>query len=285
MINLAKTILEAFGVTDWRLCVNSIGCESPECRPHYRGEIKARLQKIQADLCENCLRRLERNPLRCLDCKKCGSRAGTVKPDFRQCPACQDHQQALLKILEACAVPFTIDASMVRGLDYYTRAVFEFTSSALGAQNAILGGGRYDRLVEMLGGAPTPAAGFAIGADRVIEARAASPNSRAQAETQSAVFLVYAPSVADDCKISQETLAFALATAQGLRKAGIPIFCSSPGKSLRSQMRQAGKSPSQFALIIGDEETRHSRAVIKNLKSGHEVSLPQSELALYIKKI
>ena len=167
MIAMLHTLFTQLGVTDTQAHLNSLGC--PDCRPSYRDALIALLDGVEDQLCEDCRRRKDRNPLRVLDCKVPGCREAVAQApaisDYL-CTACADHFTTVTRSLETLGVPFEIDKKLVRGLDYYTRTTFEIQTTALGAQSAVAGGGRYDGLVEALGGPSIPAIGFAIGFDR-----------------------------------------------------------------------------------------------------------------------
>ncbi|MBI4667655.1 MAG: histidine--tRNA ligase [Elusimicrobia bacterium] len=176
LITLVLAVFKDVGIKETRLAVNSIGC--PDCRKPYRDAVQAALSLIEADLCDDCRRRLLKNPLRCLDCKKCSEKIVGKVPAFALCAACLAHEKAFLRLLETQAIKAANDPSIVRGLDYYTRTVFEISSPHLGSQNALCGGGRYDGLIELLGGTKTPATGFALGVDRTVQAMSAAAPGR-----------------------------------------------------------------------------------------------------------
>lgn len=273
LITLALAILNEYGLKNPALAINSIGC--PNCRGPYRRALKEALDKIAGELCEDCQKRLDKNPLRCLDCKTCGPKAQAAAPAFALCAQCAAHESTVESLLRSNDVSFKKDRSIVRGLDYYTRTVFEISAAQLGAQNAVAGGGRYDGLVELLGGTPTPASGFALGVDRVIEAKTAG-QAVDSARGRQAVFAVMV-------KPSSATLDYAFGIIHDLRKQGIAVFTPGYTDSMKSQMRQAGRSGAELALIVGDEECQNQRVVIKELGSGQQETVIRAQLSAHLK--
>lgn len=258
VVSMLWSYLERLGVKGLELELNSLGC--PECRPHYTKALTEFFTSRSGDLCEDCHRRLGANPLRILDCKtpKCGE----LKPlapsiDQFHCPECKAHFKALQELLDKLDVPFKINPHLVRGLDYYTRTAFEVTSGELGAQNAVAAGGRYDGLVRQFGGPQTPAIGFALGMERMVELlRADSPEPQGPA--------AYLASIG--ARAATETVII----ARDLRKKGIWAEVGTAGSSLKSQMRRADKLGACMVFFIGDDELESGRAGWKNLRDGTE---------------
>jgi len=259
---LFAEILKAVGVTAWELRVNSIGCK--ECRPGYREALKNYIRPLLPTLDENCNRRFERNVFRILDCKVDADKLKDApKAIDHLCQACKDHMAVVEKALQGCAVPYRIDSRIVRGLDYYTRTVYEFSSSALGAQNAVAGGGRYDTLVGSMGGPDVGSVGFAAGVGRILlamggEAPAPAPD-------------FFAVAVAD---VSRSDV---FKTVVALRRAGLSGDLDFEARSVKAQMRSANKSAARYALFIGPEEIQKGVLKLKNMKDGSERTVSQEE--------
>ncbi|HAH32971.1 MAG TPA: histidine--tRNA ligase [Elusimicrobia bacterium] len=253
-ISLLMEILSKAGVSGCLAELNSLGCA--ECRAAYRAELLAYLKANTAALCPACQARLERNPLRALDCKLDGPRLALAAPCVKLCPNCLDHFSRVQELLSSSNAQFRINKSLVRGLDYYTRTVFEVKTGALGSQDAIAGGGRYDDLVKSMSGPDAPAVGWALGVDRLAlltKDAAATP-----AATQ--VFVI----CAQPAGVEASAKAFALLGE--LRAAGIRTDFSDFGLSLKSQLRSADKSGASLALILGEEEVKNSVYTLKFLK-------------------
>jgi len=242
------------------LKLNSVG--DPACRPAYLRDLKAYLNAHRDRLCGDCNERIERNPLRVLDCK-----VEPCQPVLREaprlldrlCAPCQEHFDAVKAGLDALGVAYVVDPRLVRGLDYYVRTAYEFTSDALGAQSAVAGGGRYDGLVEILGGPATPGIGFALGQERlalVMEALGREPLER-----RPVVFLVSA----DEAGARE-----ALKRAAELRKAGIACDLDPRGGKLKSQFKQAERARARYALVLGGDEVASGKAKLKDMDTREE---------------
>ncbi|MBI4369288.1 MAG: histidine--tRNA ligase [Elusimicrobia bacterium] len=274
LIMLAIKILMNFGIKQISLGVNSVGCAN--CREPFKNQLKESLRVIRDSLCEDCIRRYEKNPLRSLDCKICSSIVREAAPKFILCPECSEHHGRLFQFLNSNKIEFQEDSRLVRGLDYYTRTVYEIAVGGHGAQNAICGGGRYDRLVESLGGPPTPATGFAIGVDRAVEAVAAT-NSFHERSGPGLLCLVLAD-------VQENTQTYALRLVQELRLKQIAVTHSGPEDSMKSQLRQASKAGANFALIIGEQETMNQTAILKNLITGDQASIGYNDIEKALKQ-
>src|SRR5258706_2603413 len=249
------------GVT---LELNSLGCV--QCRPAYRLELLAFLKGREDKLCENCRRRMERNPLRVLDCKEPSCIEATRDaPSILDhlCEACRDHFDTVKRLLDDRGVAYKLNPRMVRGLDYYCRTTFEWTSGQLGSQNAVAAGGRYDGLVEDLGGPSTPGVGFAMGMERLVLLLGAR---ELRAAARPALFLVW---------VGEAGRAWAFPAAHRLRRRGVSVGMEGEEKSLKSQMRRADQLRARYALIVGDEELAKGTAILRDM-DGKE----QSELGL-----
>jgi len=252
-------LLTKAGVAGCSVDINSLGCS--DCRKKYRAELLAYLRTCSSDLCEACAARIEKNPLRALDCKIDGPKLAASAPKMEYCPECAAHFARVQKLLGTAGIVYRVNRSLVRGLDYYTRTVFEVRSSAIGSQDAIAAGGRYDDLIKSMGGPAAPAVGWAMGVDRVALLLADGPKD----DKTPKIFIVSAFEGAAD-------KAFEIMTS--VRAAGISADFSDFGLSLRSQMRSADKSGAAFAFIIGEEELARKVVGVKNLRA----ESPQTEI-------
>lgn len=270
-ISMLVRLLEKAGVEGCSVELNSLGCG--ECRKVYRENLLGFLRGRSEKLCEPCRGRIERNPLRALDCKIDGPWLAGEAPKLPLCPACAGHFADTQKFLGAAGVIYKVNPSLVRGLDYYTRTVFEVRTTALGSQDAVAAGGRYDDLVKSMGGPQAPAIGWAMGVDRVAMLLKDKPAP----DTAPKTFIVAASKEAAD-------KAFALLTA--LRAAGISSDFSNFEVSLRSQMRSADKSGAAFALIIGEDELKAGACAVKSLKApGEQKTVPLQDAPSAIKQL
>ena len=266
VIAIASTLLERLGIKKVELHINSLG--GPECRAQYNVTLSRFLAEHKDDLCPLCQERMEKNPLRVLDCKnpKC---AELVKdaPTVLDCLGedCQAHFQALQDLLTQMNIPFIIDPSIVRGLDYYTKTVFEFISNDIGSQGTVCGGGRYDKLVEEVGGAPTPAVGFGAGIERLLLVQAAENGATEDIPSRD----IYIGAMGDAAVIKAHSL------VHQLRQNGISAESDHMKRSVRAQMKYANKIGARYSFIIGDNEIANGTANMKNMDTGDvfEVSL------------
>ena len=261
VILLGHSLFERFGVKGVRLEINSIGC--PACRAKYLETLKAYFGSHRGELCGTCLDRLERNPMRILDCKNesCGKVAAQAPKmiDFL-CDDCRAHFDRVKALLDAAGVAYTVNPSIVRGLDYYTRTVFEFLAEIDGKELAVCAGGRYDGLVEELGGQHTPALGFGLGMERLLlllQAQGVELPGMEPCE----VFLGYLGDAA-------KSAAFRLCTE--LWKSGVPAACDVNGRGLKAQMKYADKLGAAYSLVLGDDELEQGKAELKNMKTGEK---------------
>jgi histidyl-tRNA synthetase len=267
-IALMDSITRATGVTEYELLINSIGCD--ECRGNYIKVLEAyyRLNDNHNKLCADCTKRLDKNPLRLLDCKVEGCKAlkaGSPKITGYLCAPCAEHHLHVKEHLVSNKIPFTEDPYLVRGLDYYTRTTFEFVTTALGGQNAFAAGGRYDKLVEMLEGKPTPGVGFAAGIERMMIMTENNPI----AESRLDVWVVYA---------GEESRLKALETVGELRTKGLSADLDPSSTGMKSQMKKAEREKTRYAVIIGDEEIHNGFYSVKKLDSGEQTKVPFAEL-------
>lgn len=252
-----------------RLLINTMGDET--CRPAYRDEIAGFIRANSDALCDECARRAETNPLRAFDCKNPGCRETMAKAPVlrdRLCDDCAAHYAAVKANLDALGISYIEDSSLVRGLDYYTRTVFEVQAEGMGAQNAIGGGGRYDRLFEMYGGQPTPGLGFALGFERTMLALAAAgvtPEEPAIAE----VFVA---------RVADETAGEVFALTQRLRAAGIATEMDHQSRSLKAQMKNADRLGSLLVILVGPEEFAAGEVTVRDMTDKHERRLPLDDI-------
>ena len=273
IILLAWEFLKSLGLADLKLKINTVGC--PACRPVYKKKLTEYFTENVDELCGDCRRRLEKNPLRILDCKVDGLKEfmeDAPKIETCLCDECREHFNAVKNFLTAACIPFEIDSRLVRGLDYYTKTAFEIQYPPLGAQSAVAGGGRYDGLIKEIGGDDTPAVGFAAGLERILlalELQRLLPEQNKQI----AAFIVASGAAA-------ETYAFKLLT--DLRRENISAAMDFARKSMKAQMKAAAKSGAKFALIIGEDEVASSTVTVKNLETSAQVKIPVQEVSAKI---
>ena len=256
-----------------QIYLNTIGC--PNCRPEYVRKLLEYLKSKAGSLCGHCQSRIEKNPLRVLDCKEDAAKLADAPRTLDSlCRECRDHFDEVRDMLKTFQFSFEINPRLVRGLDYYTRTVFEiYPVSQTGSQDALAAGGRYDGLVELLGGQPTPAVGFALGVERVLSYVEQTYPKR-EADRRS-VFI--APIGAAASKKATE-LMFAL------RRAAVPASAGYPSQSLKSLLREADRIGSRFCVILGDNELRDGSAAVKNLAKQSQETVPLDTLIEYLKK-
>jgi histidyl-tRNA synthetase len=271
VLEMLATLLDRLGIQGWTLKLNSVGCAND--RPVYLQALRDALKDVVDTMCADCRRRAETNPLRVLDCKVPEDQAKIEKlprmSDYLD-ESCRAHFAEVQKILSALGVPFAIDHRLVRGLDYYTRTAFEFTHGALGAQNAILGGGRYDGLSESLGGPPAPGIGFAIGEDRLVMTSQESAGVAARAAD------VYIAPLGAGMNIHAARL------ARELRRQGVVVTVGDESFKLKKSLETASKSGVRFALILGENEVNSGQFAIKNLSTGEQAGVARSEIAAIV---
>ncbi len=271
VIAMSHRLLETLRVQNCELELNSIGCAV--CRPRYLERLVAYFSGVKEQLCPDCQRRLERNPLRILDCKNEQCRHLTTgAPDIKDawCEDCRSHFEAVLEVLDRINVPYRRNPFLVRGLDYYMRTTFEFIAGELGAQNAVLGGGRYDGLVRDLGGPDWPGVGFAIGMERLIKLLP-------PVEETSPLDVTVIP-------LDAESRAVALAWAEQARQSGVRVWVRMKITRLKSGLRAAHRSGARFTLMIGPDERARGRWTLRNMATGEQQDLPPDELLAYLRK-
>lgn len=259
MISLAKQIFDELGVKDLHLELNSIGC--PECRAEYHKALKEYFSQYKDKLCDTCNDRLERNPMRILDCKSpvCSeiAKGAPVVLDYL-CDECREHFQKVKSYLDAANIEYIVNPQIVRGLDYYTKTVFEFVSDAIGSQGTVCGGGRYDGLLEELGGQHTPSLGFGMGLERlqlVMEAQGCNFPEPSRPD----LFIV---------AMGEKATLKAVEIAKDMRDEGFSVVYDLNGRSLRAQMKYADKLGAKFNVVIGDNEVENKVVSLKDMSTG-----------------
>ncbi len=274
LVGLVHELLRRLGLRDVVLQLNSIGDDA--CRPVYTRSLQEYLRAHAAELCEDCRRRTEKNPLRTLDCKVPGCRAvlaGAPSVQASLCEACRGHFEAVCGHLSALGVPFETNDRLVRGLDYYTRTTFEFLAKGeLGSQNTVAAGGRYDKLVEQLGGGAVPAVGFAAGIERLVLALGPPADAAPGPE----LFVV---------PLGEPAKRAALGIAQAARRTGLATEIDVRGGSVKSQLRRADRAGAAFVVVLGDQELASGRVKLKQMgtrgkgRPGDEAEVALSELS------
>ena len=269
VIFLAHQIISELGVKDVELHINSIGC--PTCRKKYHDALRAYFQPHRDELCETCQERLEKNPMRLLDCKspickEIGKDAPVIL-DYL-CEDCSSHFEKLKHNLDQIGIAYSIDPRIVRGLDYYTKTVFEFVTTSIGAQGTICGGGRYDGLIEELGGPATPALGFGMGLERLL-LTLRNQNAEPLAKPDPC-YLYIVP-------MGEKAADKVLWLTALLKRDGISAQTDVMGRSLRAQMKYADKIGARFTMVIGDNELENNEAVLKNMKTGETINMKLDE--------
>lgn len=271
VILLAHTIISQLGIKNVELKINSIGC--PKCRAEYHKALKAYFEDKKDQLCDTCLSRLEKNPMRILDCKSpiCSENAkdAPVILDFL-CEECSDHFQKLQSYLTNLDLSFTVDPKIVRGLDYYTKTVFEFVTTDIGAQGTICGGGRYDGLIKQLGGQDTPALGFAMGLERLI---LTMENQGVEFDEDLGCSLYIAP-------MDESAVPTAMKIAKEIRSGGFNVEFDTVGRGLKAQMKYSDKIGAAFTIVLGDNEISSGTAKLKNMKTGEQIDIKLDDTLL-----
>lgn len=278
-VELMSAMMQIFGrlsLPGLELQINSLGC--PACRPQYRAALVNYLKPKLDQLCPTCRRRFQTNPMRVLDCKEPGCQtviAGAPSTLDFLCQICLMHFLKVKEGLNRLKIPFTVNQRLVRGLDYYTRTAFEVLAPGLGAQNAIAAGGRYDGLVELLGGPPTPASGFAIGMERVAALLSKEVVAEETAAPGPDLFVAV---------LGEKPRGMGAQLVQELREAGVRVEAEAEPGSLKSQMRRADRLGSRFVLILGEEELKTGRAILRNMAERSQETMPLEGLAQQLRE-
>ena len=269
VISLAKSVLDNIGIKNISLEINSIGC--PECRKEYHKALKEYFSANAENLCDTCKDRLDRNPMRILDCKSpvCKKIAenAPVVIDFL-CEDCRDHFEKVKANLEAMQIEYKVNPKIVRGLDYYTRTVFEFVSGDIGAQSTVCGGGRYDGLIGQMGGPKTPSLGFAMGIERLMMVLSAQNAELPKAPTCD-LFIA---------TLGENAILKASALCRLLRDEGYKVQTDICGRGLKAQMKYADKIGAKFSLVLGDNEVESGKATLKNMSNSAEKEIALAEI-------
>ncbi len=272
VLEMLVLLLERLGLQDFALLINSVGCTT--CRHEYLKKLGQALENVKGNMCEDCRRRAGTNPLRVFDCKVEADQPIIEKlPHILDhlCPECRQHFESVKAELAQREIKFEIEPRLVRGLDYYTRTTFEITNDALGAQNALLGGGRYDGLSEMLGGPPTPGFGFAMGEDRLVLAVEQAAHVKPEPV---AAFIVW---------MSHEALLPAVGLARELRRQNMSVEVLYDAVKMKKSMGLASKFNARFAIIIGENELASGRYQVKDMASGQQVEMEPERIFAYLR--
>ena len=275
VILLARDYIAALGVEGVELNLNSIGCK--HCRPAYNAALKEYLKPHLPDMCPTCRDRYEKNPLRILDCKEeaCAKiNAGAPDPVDYLCDECREHFEKLKEILDACGVPYKVNPRLVRGLDYYSKTVFEFISTNIGSQGTVLAGGRYDTLIENLGGASVPAVGFGSGIERMLLLLENTGKNIPEEEP----LCVYVAGL-DDAGRKE---AFSLVSK--LRAEGISADFDHASRSVKAQFKYAGKIGARYVVVIGSDELERGEYTVKNMAESTSISVKAESALAYFRQ-
>lgn len=274
VILLAMNLLEGLGLKDLELSINSVGC--PKCRSKYRTMLQDFFRDKLEDLCEDCRSRFERSPLRILDCKKDSDKpymADAPKITDCLCEECADHFAKLKELLTSAGISFTHDPRLVRGLDYYTKTAFEIKYPPLGAQSAVAGGGRYDGLIEEMGGNPTPAVGFATGLERLLLALE-SQNLLPEKNRSVDAYVV---------ALGEAAQAEGFKLLNSLRQQGLSAAMDFAGRSMKAQMKQANKLGAKYSVILGEDEIAEGVVMLRSMEDSSQAKVPMNQVAEKIK--
>ena len=264
LICAAQSIFDRLGIKQLRLEINSIGC--PACRAEYHKALKEYFYGYKDELCETCNSRLEKNPMRILDCKSpvCSKIAqGAPKITDYLCDECKEHFASVQKYLDAAGVEYTVNPTIVRGLDYYTKTVFEFVTDFIGAQGTVCGGGRYDGLIEELGGKHLPSLGFAMG----IEILLMLMDKQGIEIPKPSTCDLYVAVMGESASLKSFEI------IKAVRSCGLIAETDVVGRGLRAQMKYADKIGAKFSMVLGDNEIEQGKAVIKNMSSGEQTEI------------
>ena len=264
LICAAQSIFDRLGIKQLRLEINSIGC--PTCRAEYHKALKEYFHGYKDELCETCNSRLEKNPMRILDCKSpvCSKIAqGAPKITDYLCDECKEHFASVQKYLDAAGVEYTVNPTIVRGLDYYTKTVFEFVTDFIGAQGTVCGGGRYDGLIEELGGKHLPSLGFAMGIERLLMLMDKQGIEIPKPSTCD----LYVAVMGESASLKSFEI------IKAVRSCGLIAETDIVGRGLRAQMEYADKIGAKFSMVLGDNEIEQGKAVIKNMSSGEQTEI------------
>ncbi|NLX70174.1 MAG: histidine--tRNA ligase [Clostridiales bacterium] len=276
IIALAMTLLDKLNVKNLELNINSIGC--PVCRPKYHTVLKEYLAEHLNDMCDNCKERFERNPLRSLDCKEEKCKKATMNAPVMLdylCDECEQHFEELKQYLEASNIPFKVNPMIVRGLDYYTKTVFEIIYNGNGSGLTVCGGGRYDGLVALCGGPDTPGAGFGMGLERLIMVLEEQGAMISEPDRLQVMFITR----------GEEARYKAFQMISSLRQEGIPADMDHLGRSIRAQFKYADKLNVPYVCILGQDEIEKDQIKIRDMETGKETDIPMDQLVYCLKEM
>ncbi len=265
IVEMADFLLRELRISDTETLVNSVGCRN--CRPGYIQELRKAAQAVFSSLCPDCQRKVTTNPLRIFDCKvETCQQLARAFPEILGylCPECEAHFRSFRAHLDLYGLSYRVEPRLVRGIDYYTKTTFEITTSKLGAQNAVLGGGRYDDMMKDFGGPDICGIGFAAGMERLLSV------ARLDKKPENVVFIIY---------LGQEAKKVALETARRLRHRGVDCLLEFKERGLKSQLGRASKLGAEWSLIIGEEEIKRGKFKIKNMKTGKQEEVEPEEIA------
>jgi len=271
---LVWDLYSGLGFKDLAFQLNSTGC--PKCRPGYVEVLRAHYAEHRGEICEDCVRRLKRSPLRVLDCKAKGCQPIiAAAPHFLDhlCDECAEHFSTLCEYLDLVGRRYVINHRLVRGLDYYTKTVFEVWASGIGAQAAVCGGGRYDGLIELLGGSPTPGVGVAVGLERIVLVMKGLGVAVPSSPTPQ-VFLAH---------LGARAKRQALLLVDALRREDVRAWLAFRERGLKSQLREAGKRAVRYVVILGEDEMRDGVATVKDMSGGEQVTVELAGLVAWLK--
>lgn len=269
VIALASDFLSSLGIDDLELRINSIGC--PECRDSYRNALRDFLKDKYEDLCETCKGRYERNPMRILDCKSPVCQALIEGAPFmldHLCEECRTAFEGLKKNLDAMEIEYIVDPGIVRGLDYYTKTAFEFVSNRIGAQGTVCGGGRYDNLIELIGGPPIPGVGFGLGIERLLLLLEATGREIPEPKKPDVFIAV----------MGERAKLFGLKLLRDLRKQGLKAEMDSLGRNIKGQFKYADRLEAKYTIIIGDNELDQNTVSVKNMETSEQKQVPLQDI-------
>lgn len=275
VILLARDYIAALGAEGVELNLNSIGCK--HCRPKFNEALKEYLRPHLSEMCDTCRARFDKNPLRILDCKEEACSAineGAPKTVDFLCDECREHFEKLKSILDTCGVKYRLNPKLVRGLDYYSKTVFEFVSTNIGSQGTVLGGGRYDTLIENLGGPSVPAVGFGSGIERML-LLLENTGKTVPAEDPVGVYVA---------GLDEEARKAAFALADALRRAGVSAEIDHAARSVKAQFKYAGKIGARFVVVIGSNELESGEYTVKDMSDSSSENVKAEEVAAYLKE-
>ena len=275
VIALASEFLKRMNVPDVELHISSVGCR--HCRPIYREKLQEYLRPRYDELCDTCKTRFDKNPMRILDCKSevCWdiAKGAPMMLDYL-CDDCKAALEELMKYLDAMGIEYKIDPTIVRGLDYYTKTAFEFITNKIGAQGTVCGGGRYDHLIEEVGGPDMPGVGFGLGKERLLMLMESCDNDFG-GEQAPEIFVAW---------IGDENLPYSLALLNELRQKGVRAVLDTKARNLKGQLKYANKLGALYSLVIGEDEVKTGELTLKDMKEGNQVKVHRDELITEIRK-